>query len=65
MTTTELINLLKKVEFGASGRARKISFNIQRKNNKIIFLSEPEITINGTGDGTCGAEISLLIKENK
>lgn len=56
MTTTELINLLKSREFGASGRSREISFRIGKR-----YIFEPNITINSTGDGIAGAEICLEI----
>ena len=56
MTTTQLIELLKSVEFGASGRAREISFDIEKR-----FLPEPEIKISSTGDGICGAQLTLRI----
>lgn len=35
MTTTELIQLLKKVEYGASGRAREIMIIKEGKKGKI------------------------------
>lgn len=60
MTTTELINLLRSIEKGASGRSREISFKVGRTH---IF--EPNITINSTGDGICGAEVCLEIIKNK
>lgn len=56
MTTTELIKLLKSIEYGASGRSREISFKIGKRN---IF--EPNIRISSTGDGICGAEACLEI----
>jgi hypothetical protein len=55
-TTTELIELLKSIERGGSGRSREISFKIGKKH---IF--EPDIIINSTGDGICGAEVCLEI----
>lgn len=60
MTTTELIELLKQYEKGASGRSREISFKVGRK-----FIFEPNITVDSTGDGICGAEITLKLKEDK
>ena len=59
-TTTELIKLLKYVEFGASGRTRVISLRIGEE-----FISEPEITLCSTGDGCAGAEVCLEIKRAK
>ena len=57
MTTTELIELLKKYEFGgATGRPREISFKY--KNN---FLAEPDIVVESTGDGLF-SEITLELK---
>lgn len=58
MTTTELIEILKSVEFGASGRPREISFYIGKK-----FISSPSVLIEGTGDGIAGAELCLRLKE--
>lgn len=60
MTTTELIELLKRVEFGASGRPRKISFIIE--SDEEFYIDEPEITKDSTGDGIAGAELTLRIK---
>jgi len=60
MTTTELIDILKSIEKGASGRSRTISFTIQNKNGT-RYIPEPEIKLDGTGDGTLGAECSFLI----
>ncbi len=59
MTTTELIKLLKRIEFGASGRAREISFKVPSKAKTFIY--EPNIEVNSTGDGICGAEVTLKI----
>ena len=56
MNTTELIEMLKSVEFGASGRPRESSFSF---NSEEIFFSSPDISISGTGDGIAGAELSL------
>ena len=57
MTTTELIELLKKHEFGgATGRPREISFLY--KNS---FLAEPDIVVESTGDGMF-SEITLELK---
>jgi len=56
MTTTELIDMLKKVEFGASGRPREISLQIEGD-----YLSEPKIQILGLGDGVAGAELCLSV----
>ena len=56
MTTTELIELLKSVEFGASGRPREISISCNSEN---IFFPDPNISITGTGDGVAGAELFL------
>lgn len=56
MNTTELIELLRSVEFGASGRPREISISY---NLGKIFFPEPDINITGTGDGIAGAELYL------
>lgn len=57
MTTTELIDLLKRVEFGASGRSREISITTD-----CGFYPNPDITVHATGDGIAGAELCLAIK---
>lgn len=47
MTTTELIALLKKNEFGgATGRPREISFRFRD-----MLIADPDIEVVGTGDG--------------
>ena len=58
MTTTELIELLKSVEFGTSGRPREISISF---NSGEVFFSNPKLNIAGTGDGVAGAELTLEI----
>lgn len=58
MTTTELIELLKSVEFGASGRPREISI---RLDSEEIYLPHPKLNIVGTGDGIAGAELTLEV----
>lgn len=56
MTTTELIELLKKHEKGgATGRSRMIDFEIPGYG----LLAGPEIIVSSTGDGIAGAEITL------
>jgi hypothetical protein len=62
MTTTQLIKLLKSVEYGASGRPREISFYREDEDGERNFMSEPYISIDGTGDGVAGAELILLLK---
>lgn len=57
MNVTELIQLLKQYEHGFSGRSRNISFV-----NDGRFTFEPEITVNSTGDGIAGAEITLQLE---
>ena len=57
MTTTELIKLLQSVEKGVSGRSREISFEIGD-----AFIYEPDIKISSTGDGICGAEVTLRME---
>ncbi len=59
MTTTELIELLKRVEFSASNRPREVSFSLPEDG---VFISKPEITISSTGDGIAGAELTLEIR---
>lgn len=60
MTTSNLIKELKKIEFGASGRPREISFVIKNKNG-LRTIYEPEVSFYSSGDGICGAEVSFLI----
>ena len=62
MTTTELIDLLQKVEKGASGRSREISLSVKKKNGEVKFIGEPIITLVSTGDGVAGAQIHLMIE---
>lgn len=58
MTTTELIEMLKKHEYGAiSKKPREISIMIKGKG----YMPHPEITLSGTGDGIAGPEIDLDI----
>lgn len=60
MTTTELIELLKKYEFGgATGRPRTISFQYENS-----FLAEPDIVVESTGDGMFTG-ITLGLKNGK
>lgn len=61
MTTTELIKLLKQCEFGASGRAREISFEI-KNTKRHMFM--PDIKIIGSGDGIAGAQLTLELEES-
>ena len=57
MTITELIELLKKYEFGdATGRPRTISFQYENS-----FLAEPDIVVESTGDGLL-TEITLRLE---
>ena len=56
MNTTELIELLKSVEFGASCRPREISIRLDSEG---IYLPNPKLNIVGTGDGIAGAEVTL------
>jgi hypothetical protein len=58
MTTTDLIKLLQKVEFGASGRPREITFrSYNRLENGFDYWKSIEII--GSGDGIAGAELKL------
>lgn len=64
MTTTELIELLQKHEYGASGRPREITIYRSKKKGIQKVLDESEIlVIDGTGDGIAGAELSLMVTE--
>lgn len=60
MTTTELIALLKKNEFGgATGRPREISFRFRD-----MMIADPDIEVVGTGDGLI-TDIELeLVRED-
>lgn len=64
MTTTELIEVLKRLEKGASGRSREISFWVGGEHEG-QFISSPEIEVLSTGDGIAGAEITLLLTKSK
>ena len=64
MTTTELIQLLQRVEKGASGRSRKITIYTQTKKGKLkktVLNETDKLEIISTGDGVVGAELSLVI----
>lgn len=63
MTTTKLIELLQNVEKGASNRSREISIIFVDSDGKKVFLSEPDISINSTGDGVSGAQLLLKIED--
>ena len=60
MTTTELIELLKSVEYGASGRSREISFILVGVDDD-LYISEPIIKLSSSGDGVAGAELTLSL----
>jgi len=62
MNTTELIEILKRLEKGASGRSREISFSI--KGEYEHFMGDPIIEVSSTGDGCAGAEICFLVTDN-
>ena len=57
MTTTELIELLKKMEHGASGRAREISLAVGEK-----YISNANFKFYSSGDGCAGATLCLKIE---
>jgi hypothetical protein len=65
MTTTELIELLKLHEKGASGRSREISIwtTSKKKGNlqKAVLKESDSLILRGTGDGCAGAELILTI----
>jgi hypothetical protein len=63
MTTTDLIELLKKYEKGACGRSREISITVKSKGRS-KFIGSPEIKVDSTGTGVAGAEICLLFTTN-
>lgn len=60
MTTTELIEVLQRLEKGASGRSREISFYVGG-GCEAEFIAAPVIEVDSTGDGVSGAEITLRI----
>lgn len=62
MTTTDLIEALQRLERGASGRSREISFYIGA-GCEAEFIPNPVIEVDGTGDGIAGAELTLRIVE--
>lgn len=55
MNTTELIELLKSVEFGASGRPRKISISF---NSEEMFFPNPKLNVAGVGDRVVTLELT-------
>lgn len=59
MTTTELISLLQRVEFAASGRPREITF---WKDGELLIDSQENLIISSTGDGCAGAELGLEVE---
>jgi hypothetical protein len=63
MTTSDLIDLLKQHEFGASGRPREISFNVII-NEKNYLLGDTKILFTGSGDGCAGSELILNLGFN-
>jgi len=62
MTTTDLIDVLQRLEKGASGRSREISFYIGA-GCEAEFISIPNIEVDSTGDGIAGAELTLRVVE--
>lgn len=79
MTTTELIELLKQHEFGASGRPREISISIcpvlldtndvdmtdEEEQMNLMLYDNHEIKVSGGGDGIAGAQLDLRIETLK
>ena len=75
MNTTELIKLLKRYEFGTSGRPREISIGINPKEIdlsdvdeeikddeiNVMLYGKHEIKVTGGGDGIAGAQLDLTI----
>ena len=65
MTTTELIELLKGLEYGgATGEPRKISISVTDKEGCYypVLDSRSRLIVDGTGDGIAGATLELSIK---
>ena len=55
MSTTELIELLKSVEFGTSGRPREISISFSSGE---MFFPNPKLNIAGAGDRVVTLELT-------
>lgn len=52
MTTTELIDFLRKYERGgATGKSREIDLCIRLKGKKPIYITRPQFKFGGSGDG--------------
>ena len=64
MTTTELIKLLQSIERGSSGRSREVSFSLDYSDGP-LYIHEPDISINSTGDGIAGAQVCFDLTTNK
>lgn len=63
MTTTELIELIQRVEFGASNRPREIHWSVYDVNGNIKDIAyNVDIKVIGSGDGVAGADLELLIE---
>lgn len=62
MTTTDLIELLQRMEKGASNRSREISLILRNtKTEEELFVSSPDIEISSAGDGTTAVGLTLLV----
>lgn len=65
MTTTELIELLKGLEFGGATREpRQISISVTDKDGCYypVLDSRSKLIVDGTGDGIAGATLDLSIE---
>ena len=60
MNTTELIELLKSVEFGASGRPREISISY---NSEEKYFPAPDISISSTGYAVASVGDSINLEQ--
>ena len=66
MTTSDLIRLLEKNEYGISGRARELTISIKdsKGERKTILSEKHTLVIESSGDGVAGAELELkIVKE--
>jgi hypothetical protein len=63
MTTSDLIRLLEKYEYGGSGRARALTISVKDKdgNYQSVLSENQTLIIESSGDGVAGAELGLKI----
>ncbi len=64
MTTTELIEILKRLEFGGvTKKPRQVSISVTDKDGCYypVLDSRSKLVVDGTGDGIAGATLELSI----